>query len=367
MPLKIDIDGCKLKLFTPGPVWVPERLLKELAKPNDTHRSRFIEDLTASIKEGLQKVMYTSNDVVLFTTSGSGIMEACYKNLLKDDEKALCFSCGAFGDRWAKMGKANGKKVDVVRLDNGQGFSPEIVKEALAKDKYAMVTLTHNETSCGLTNPIYDIAPVIKDSGALFCVDAVSSLAGIKVEVDKLGIDVCLTSSQKAFAIPPGLAMASVSDRAYEKAKTVPSRGLYLDFIEIKKKGDVNQSPTTPPVPQMRALDAQLTYILNEEGLDERFARHAEMARVTREWAKSEGFEMFSQDGFHSNTVSCIANNLDINLDGLTKGLQGKGYKIVNGYGDMCGKNFRIGHMGELTVQDTKDMLKALSEVKASL
>jgi aspartate aminotransferase-like enzyme len=135
----------------------------------------------------------------------------------------------------------------------------------------------------------------------------------------------------------------------------------------MKESNAKNNTPTTPPVPQMRALDAQVTWILEKEGLENRFARHAEMARMTREWAKKEGFMMFSEDGYQSNTVSVISNNLKLDLDALTKGLQGKGFKIVNGYADMKGKNFRIAHMGELTPADTKAMLAALSEVKKSI
>lgn len=367
MPLHIDKDGCPLKLFTPGPVWVPERVLREMAKPNDTHRSKFIEDLTSSIKDGLKQVLYTSNDILLFTSSGTGVMEACMRNLVGDGEKAVVFSCGPFGDRWHKIGTSNGKDVDLVKIPNGQGFTPEMVEEALAKEDYKMVAFTHNETSCGVTNPIYDIAPIVKKTGALLCVDGVSSVGGLKIEVDALNIDVCLTSSQKCFAVPPGLAMASISDAAYEKAQSVPNRGLYFDFLDMKDKGDQNMSPTTPPIPQMRSLDAQLTYILEEEGLDARFARHAAMGDLVRAWVAREGLEMFSPEGFHSNTVSCVANNLDLDLDALTQGLQKKGFKITNGYAEMKGHNFRIGHMGELTPDDTTEMLEALSEVKANL
>jgi predicted phosphoserine aminotransferase len=367
MPLKIDAEGSKLKLFTPGPVWVPERVLKEMAKPNDTHRSRFIEDLIGSIKDGMKKIMFTKNDVLLFASSGTGAMEACMRNLLGDKEKGVVFSCGPFGERWHKIGKANGKDVDLVKVDNGKGINAKMVAATLEKADYKMVAITHNETSCGVTNPIYEIAPIVKKKGALLCVDAVSSLGGIKIEVDKLGIDVCLTSSQKCFAVPPGLAWASVSDTAYAKAKTVPNRGVYFDLVDMKESNDKNNTPTTPPIPQMRALDAQVTWILEKEGLENRFARHAEMGRITREWAKKEGFTMFSEDGYQSNTVSVISNNLKLDFDALTKGLQGKGFKIVNGYADMKGKNFRIAHMGELTPEDTKAMLATLSEVKKSL
>ena len=367
MPLKIDAEGSKLKLFTPGPVWVPERVLREMAKPNDTHRSKFSEDLIASIKEGMKKIMFTKNDILIFTSSGTGAMEACMRNLLRDNEKGIVFSCGPFGDRWHKIGKANGKDVDLVRVENGKAFNAKVVAAALEKADFKVVAITHNETSCGVTNPIADIAPIVKKKGSLLCVDAVSSLGGIKIEVDKLGIDVCLTSSQKCFALPPGLAWASVSDVAYEKARNVPNRGAYFDFIDMKESNDKNNTPATPPIPQMRALDAQVTWILEKEGIDNRFARHAEMGRITREWAKKEDFTMFSEEGYQSNTVSVISNNLKLDLDSLTKGLQGKGFKIVNGYADMKGKNFRIAHMGEVTPEDTRAMLRALSDIKKSI
>jgi len=202
--------GSQIKLFTPGPVYIPERILAEMAKPNDTHRSKPYAEMHQLVEEGISKLLYTSNTILLSTSSATGLMEACVRNLVKEDEKALFFSIGAFGDRWYKIGVNNGKIVVKESVEWGKAITPEVAQEALNKDKYAVVFIQSNETSTGVYNPINDVIPVIKDFGALVCVDATSSMAGIKVEVDKLGIDVCLASVQKAFTIPPGLALCSI-------------------------------------------------------------------------------------------------------------------------------------------------------------
>ena len=214
-------EGSKLKLFTPGPVYVPERILKELAKPNDTHRSKPYEEMHDMVKKDLQKLLFTNNECFIFTSSASGIMEACVRNLIKKDEKGLFLSIGAFGDRWHSIAENNGKNAVKRGVEWGQALKPELVKEFLSEDKYNVVCLQSNETSTGVYNPVEDIVPIIKDYGALVCVDATSSMAGVKIEVDKLGIDVCLASVQKCLALPPGLSVASVSDEAFSKADTV--------------------------------------------------------------------------------------------------------------------------------------------------
>jgi len=257
--------GSQLKLFTPGPVFVPERIRAELNKPNDTHRSQPYEEMHKKATEKLQELLFTDNECFIFTSSATGIMEACMRNLLKDEEKGLVYSAGAFGDRWYDIGLANGKDVHKESIEWGKAVKPEIVKEALSKENYSAVFLQSNETSTGLYNPLDDLIPIIKESGALVCVDATSSMAGIKLEVDKLGIDVCLASVQKCFALPPGLAVASISDQALEQSETVENRGYYFDFQNMLKKNKKHQTPTTPPIPQIRALLAQLEYIIEEE------------------------------------------------------------------------------------------------------
>jgi len=357
-------NGSNLKLFTPGPVQVPERILKELAKPNDTHRSLAYSELHKSVKERFQKLLYTSNEILIFTSSATGVMEACIRNLLNKDDKGLILSCGAFGNRWFKIGNACGKNLDKVEIKWGAGFSQEQVKEALLKDKYSLVTMQFVETSTGVFNHLDRVAPIIKDSGAIFCVDATSGMAGIKLDIDKWGIDVCLASVQKCLTIPPGLAIASVSDDTFEKAKDVTNRGLYFDFLFLKQySSERNQTPNTPPIPQIRALNAQLKYIIEIEGLNNRFERHRKIGEIVRNWVKEIGFEMFSEKGYESNTVSAIKNNLNLNLNKIIDEVLEKGYRIVNGYGDLKGKTFRIGHMGDITVEDIKELLELLSDL----
>lgn len=205
--------------------------------------------------------------------------------------------------------------------------------------------------------------PFIKKSGTLVCVDATSSMAGVKVEVDKLGIDVCLASVQKCFALPPGLAVCSVSEPAFEKAEKVKNRGLYFDFIGLKKSNAKHQTPTTPPIPQIRGLTAQLEYILNKEGLEKRFRRHEQLGKQTRQWAHDLNLEMFPEEGNESNTVSTIRNSLNLDIPEIISKLLEKGYRIVNGYGNLVNKTFRIGHMGEIQISDLEKMLIVLSDI----
>lgn len=359
--------GSQIKLFTPGPVEVPERVLIEMGKPNDTHRSKPYSEMHQIAIEGLQKLLYTKNECMLFTSSATGIMEACIRNLIKDDEKALFVSIGAFGDRWHQAGELNGKNAIKMEVEWGKALKPDVLQEELSKDKYSVVFLQSNETSTGVYNPVDELIPIIKDYGALVCIDATSSMAGVKIEVDKLNIDVCLASVQKCFALPPGLAVASISEDAFEKANQVKNRGLYFDFLGLKKKNKVNQTPNTPPIPQIRGLVAQLDYFLNQEGLENRFKRHEQLGKRTRIWARDINLEMFPEKGYESNTVSTMKNTLDIDFGEMIKMLLSKGYRIVNGYGSLVNKTFRIGHMGDITIKELEEMLKILSDIIATL
>ncbi len=355
--------GSNLKLFTPGPIHVPDRILKEMAKPNDTHRSKPYEEMHQLAIEGLQKLLYTDNKCLIFTSSASGILEACVRNLLKKDEKGLFLSIGAFGDRWHQIGIANGKKVVKESVDWGKPLTPDFIRKVISKDNYSTVFLQSNETSTGVYNPIEKIIPILKDNGMLVCLDATSSMAGIKVEVDKLGIDVCLASVQKCFALPPGLAVCSISEETIEKASQVKNRGYYLDFLTLNKKNEVHQTPATPPIPQIRCLVAQLDYILNTEGLLNRFKRHEQLGEQTRSWAKNLGLDMFSERNYESNTVSTIKNSLNLDIGAIVNSMLEREYRIVNGYGNLKNSTFRIGHMGEVTIKQLEAMLNVLTEV----
>ena len=357
-----DPEGQKIKLFTPGPVQTPEWALAELGKFNDTHRSKAYAELHGMVKGKMQSLLHTKNDILLWTNSGSGVMEACVRNLLGPEEKGIVFSCGAFGDRWASIAKLNGKNFTKVECEWGNGFTAEIVKEELAKEKYSVVFIQMNETSTGVMNPIWEIGPVVKEYGALLCIDAVSCMGGVKIDVDTWGIDVCLASTQKCFALPSGLAVSSVSQAAFDKATKTPNRGFYLDFITMKKKSDSNQTPTTPSIPHIRALNVTLDKMI-EEGFENRYARHRKLTSMIQEWAKAAGFEIFAQKGFESQTVTTIKNTKGINVAEFVKKAIAKGYRFVNGYGNLKEKTFRIAAMGWQTEETTTEFLNTLTTI----
>ncbi len=350
------------KLFIPGPVDVSEDVLQKFATPMIGHRTKEASELQRSISEKMQKLMYTKNQILLSTSSGSGLMEGAVRSCTR--KRAAVFSVGAFGDRWFKMAQTNGVPADKFASEWGKPTTPEMVEEALSTGKYDLVTITHNETSTGLMNPVEEIAEVMKKyPDVIFCLDTVSSLAGAKVEVDKLGVDICITSTQKCLGLPPGLALCSFSEKAVEAAKKVPNRGLYLDLLSlydyIQKKN--HQYPSTPTLPHMFALDYQLDKIL-EEGLDNRFDRHSEMAEYTRAWANKH-FELFPEEKYASNTLTNIRNTKGISVGDLNKELGKRGYMISNGYGDLKEKTFRIAHMAETTLDEIKKLLLIIEEI----
>jgi aspartate aminotransferase-like enzyme len=350
------------KLFIPGPTMVHPDVLAKMALPMIGHRSKDASDLQRRITEKMRKLMFTSGKILLSTSSGTGLMEGAIRNATA--KRAIVFSIGAFGKRWYELAKFNGVEADLHEEENGQPTMPETVDKYLSTGKYDVVTITHNETSVGIMNPIQGIADVIKKyPDVLFLVDCVSSLAGAKVEVDKLGIDICITSSQKALALPPGLALASVSPKAEQRFEKVGNKGYYLDLKNLIKYIDKkdHQYSSTPSLSHMYALDFQLDRI-EKENLEKRFDRHMEMAEFMIDWANKH-FKVFCRPGFESMTVTCIANTRNIDVAGLNKELGKKGMQISNGYGDLKDKTFRIAHMGELTLADMTEVTGAIEEI----
>lgn len=351
------------KLFIPGPVDVREDVLAKMATPMISHRGKAATALQKGISEKLQKVFQTKNTIVLSTTSGSGLMESAIRCCTK--KRAAVFSIGAFGDRWYKMAVSNGVPADKFRAEDGQATDPAEVDKVLATGNYDLITITHNETSVGIQNPVEEIAKVVKKyPDVIFCMDTVSSMGGANIPVDELGVDFCITSTQKCLGLPPGLSIASVSDRAYERAKTVENRGLYLDIVEIMDKvrvDDKYQYPSTPSLAHMFALDYQLDLIL-KEGLENRWKRHTEMAQVVRAWAKKH-FAIFSDERYLSNTLTTIANTKNISVSDLNKALAERGYEISNGYGALKDKTFRIAHMADMDMDTVKALLKEIEDI----
>ncbi|PWB61134.1 MAG: aminotransferase [Bradyrhizobiaceae bacterium] len=354
------------KLFIPGPTEVAPEVLQKLATPMIGHRSKDASKLQRDISDKLRKVFYTQNPILLSTSSGSGLMEGSIRSLTA--KRAIVFTVGAFGNRWFKMAEANGVPADKHDTEWGKATTPEIVDKYLSTGKYDVFTITHNETSTGIMNPVEEIAEVRKKyPDVLWLVDAVSSMAGAKVEVDRLGIDVCITSTQKALALPPGMAICSVSPRSLEHGKQVKHRGWYLDILEIYKYIETkdHQYHATPSLPHMFALDFQLDRIL-AEGLENRYARHREMALYTRAWAK-EHFALYPEERHASVTLTTITNTRSINVGGLNGELAKVGMQISNGYGDLKEKTFRIAHMGELTLADVKQVTGEIERILPTL
>jgi len=350
------------KLFIPGPTHVTEDVLQKMATPMIGHRTKDASNLQRDISDKLRKLMYTEQEILLSTSSGSGLMEGAVRSCTQ--KRAAVFSCGNFGNRWFAMAEDNNVPADKFEVEWGNPNLPEEVDEVLSSGKYDLVTVTHNETSTGIMNPLEEISLVMKKyPEIIFCLDTVSSLGGAKIEVDKWGVDICIASSQKCLGLPPGLSLCSISEKALEAAKKVEFRGTYFDLLQIYnciQKKDY-QYPSTPTVSHMFALDYQLNKMM-EEGFENRFTRHTKMADYVRNWAK-EYFALFAQEKYASNTVTCVKNTRDINVVDLNKALGERGFMISNGYGSLKQKTFRIAHMAELTLADMEELLSNIDDI----
>ena len=349
------------RLFTPGPTQVRPEILKELATPQIHHRAPEFSELYADIQGKLQTVLATQNAVLLFTSSSTGAMESAVTNLVA--KKCLNLVNGAFSKRWHQITAGNGVPCDAFELPWDVAVKPDMVDEQLATGQYDAVTLVYNETSTGLMNPLKEIAEVVKKYPDVFLlVDAVSGMAGAPIETDAWGIDFVLAGVQKAFALPAGLAVAAVSERAFERAKTVLPRSYYFSLPLMLKSHLKNQTPSTPSIPHMYALNAQLDDMLAET-MEGRFARHAKMASIVQAWAKKH-FDIYPEDGYWSKTLTSVLNTKDIDVPALIKRLADDyNLRISNGYGDIKNKTFRIAHMGDTQIDETEGLLRAIETV----
>ncbi|MDO4534838.1 MAG: alanine--glyoxylate aminotransferase family protein [Clostridium perfringens] len=351
------------KLFIPGPVEVRQEVLNQMALPLIGHRGKDSSILQKSITDKLKKLFYTKEEILLSTSSGSGLMEGAIRSCTL--KKAAVFSIGAFGNRWYEMAINNDVIADKFEKSWGEVFTKEDVDKVLSTGKYDLITITHNETSTGAMSPIEEISEVVKKyPDVIFCVDAVSSAAGSKLEVDNLGIDILITSSQKCIGLPPGMAICTFSAKAIKRAEKVPFRGMYFDLLALYKyiKKKDYQYPSTPSISHMYALDYQLNYIINYEGVENRFNRHKDMAKITRDWAKKY-FELFADEKYLSNTVTAIKNTRNIDFTHLNNELGKRGFQISNGYGILKDRTFRIAHMADCTINDLNDLLENINDI----
>ena len=351
------------KLFIPGPVDVREDVLEKMATPQIGHRTKDASNLQRNISEKMKKVWNTKDEILLSTSSGSGLMEGAIRSCTA--KRAAVFSIGAFGKRWYEMAIFNNVEADLFEVEMGKATNPDDIDKVLKTGKYDLVAITHNETSTGIANPIEKIAEVLKKyPEVVFCVDMVSSAGGHKVNIDELGIDIVITSSQKCLGIPAGLSICTFSEKAIERAKTVKNRGYYFDLLNLYKyiiKKDY-QYPSTPSIPHMFALDYQLDYILNVEGIENRYKRHSDMAGIVQNWAKDK-FDLFGDEKYLSRTVTAVKNTRNINVACLNNELKKRGMMISNGYGDLKEETFRIAHMADTQIEDINELLNNIEDI----
>ena len=355
------------RLFLPGPVEVRKAILDAQTAWMIGHRTTDFAELFARLQGKLRRAFFTGSRVFVSGSSGSGLWEGAIRCGVRDERKVLHLTGGAFSERWADISRANGKQVDEIRVEWGRAHTAERVADALSQASYDAVCAVHNETSTGVVNPIREIGEVVNQhDDTLFFVDTVSGFLGAELRVDDWGIDIALTSSQKAFALPPGIAFAAVSDRLLERAKSIPHRGYYFDFLTLEKSLRKNNTPATPPIALMVAADVQMDAIL-AEGIEARWARHRAMRDATHKWALERGFGLFAQAGCRSDTVTAVENARGIDVNAMGDFMEKEvGFAMDKGYGKIKGATFRLPHMGDVTMGMLREVLAGLDAFLSS-
>jgi aspartate aminotransferase-like enzyme len=352
------------KLFIPGPIAVSEKTLRAMAQPMIGHRSTDFVALYQSIQPDLQALFATEDPVYLSTSSAWGVMEGALRNLVQ--KKVLNCMNGAFSDKWNDVALRCGKQAAALQFDWGRPVDPAAIRRELATGGYDAITLIHNETSTGTMSDLPAIMAVVREfPEVLSIVDTVSSFSVLPINKDELGIDVLLTGSQKALALPPGLSIFSVSRRALDRAKQAADRGYYFDLLEFQKNHENGMTPSTPVIPLIYALKSKLEDI-RAEGIGPRHARHARLNRTMREWGFTRGFKLFPEPAYGSLSLNCFANTLNVDLSALNKTLKSKHHLVIDGgYGKLKGKTFRISNMGDETDATIAELIRALDSALA--
>jgi aspartate aminotransferase-like enzyme len=354
------------RFFLPGPTEVRPSILQAMLQPMIGHRGKGMEDLIARIEPDLQYVFRTARPVYIASSSATGLMEGAIRNGVRS--RVLCLVNGAFSDRFFQIARACGVEAEALTVPLGQIHTPEMLATALKGGKFDAVTVVHSETSTGALNPIAELTRVAHAAGDVaILVDSVSGMAGAPVETDAWELDFVLTGSQKAFAIPAGLAFAAARDNVIERAKAKKDRGIYFDLIEYDKSIRKNQTPNTPALSLFYALAAQLADI-RRETIDARWERHASMARRTWEWVNEMrdagiGISILAPEGARSPTVTCISLPSSHNGGKVTAAMKARGYVVSAGYGELKDTGIRIGHMGDHTLEELNELLDTLREV----
>ena len=354
------------QFFLPGPTEVHPDVLAALGRPIIPHRGRDMQELLRGMSGPLKALFRTKRQVFVGTCAATGFMEMAIRSGTK--HRVLSLVGGPFGERFAAIAAACGR--EVVRLDVplGRTVEPDMLRDAMVRSEVDSVTVVHSETSTGALAPLADLASVVHDFGdVLLLVDAVTSLAGSPVETEEWRLDFVFTGSQKALALPPGLALGTVSERMLERAKKVPERGAYLDLVAHEEAFADSQPTNTPAISLLYALDVQLKRIEAGGGLEARWERHEAMRRTVEDWVDRRGAELgvdyLPKAGRRSWTISCLNVPDGINGRTVAKAMQRRGWTIGSGYGKLKESTIRIGHMGDHTAERLAELLGVLEEV----
>jgi len=344
------------RFFLPGPTDVHPEVLAAMQRPMIGHRSAAMEQLLAGIAPGLGRLFRTSGPVIVGTASATGFMEMAVRNGVR--RRALSLVNGAFSDRFARLVGACGK--ESIRLDVplGCAIEPDMLRDALRRTPVDAVTVVHSETSTGVLQDVAAFGAVVKEfDDVLLLVDAVTSLAGSPVEPDRWGLDFTFTGSQKALALPPGLALGVASERLRQRAKTLPGRGQYFDLVTFEEATRKSQPTNTPAISLLYALEVQLARVEREGGVEARWARHDAMRSRVEEWSAARDVAYVAAEGRRSWTISCLKVPGGKTAAEVVGSLKGQGWTIGSGYGALKDSTIRIGHMGDHTLAALEELL----------
>ena len=342
--------------FLPGPTEVHPDVLKAMAQPMISHRGPEFEQVFVRIQEGMKQVFVTQRPVFISTSSGTGMMEAAIR--CAPDGKILSLVNGAFSERFANIAEACGREVERYEVAWGEIHSVPEVERRLGSAKFAAMTVAHSETSSGALNDVRALSDAAHRHDALCLIDSVSGLAGVELRFDKWGLDYVLTGSQKALALPPGLAFCVASEKFMTLARTAKNRGVYFDLVEYEEFTSNRQAPNTPAISLYFALDFQLSRIL-AEGIETRWARHLTMQKEVIEWADRLGLKIVAVKDGRSPTVSCIELQKGMDMSRFLDAVAAQGITLGTGYGKLKNSTFRIGHMGDHTLATVQRCLAA--------
>lgn len=350
------------KLFIPGPTHVPDRIMRVFSTPQIGHRTEEISELIEYITAGIKRVLYTKNKIFLMSHAATGLWEMGLVNSI--NKGVLHCSNGAFSSKWARMSDSCGYKNKIIEYDWGKGVKADDIDALLSANNFDVLAMVHNETSTGVISNLEDISEMLESKypEVIWLVDAVSSMAGVKIDVDALGIDFLLSSTQKAWGLPAGFAICSVSEKMIEKSRNICKKGYFFDLMVYEKYMKKFQTPSTPSVPHLFGLKEVLS-IIEEEGLDNRWNRHIEMRDHVIKWALSHGQEIYSEVDCQSPTITCIRNIKEWDLDKMYFTLLERGFRMDRGYGMLRGKAFRIPHLGNIHMDDISEYLSEIETV----